>query len=82
MPLIRLFRNEIRKIVFFNQYKQLVAIAKRKFAIDDEEEVTLMDKNGAEVDEDALIPLVEVDPRIELMVLKAGEKWASPGAVP
>lgn len=49
--------------------------AKRKFAIDEGDEVTLMDKNGAEVDEDALIPLVEMDPSIELMVLKAGEKW-------
>ena len=39
--------------------------AKKKFAIDVEEGGMQMDKNGTEVDDNALTTLVEVDPSIE-----------------
>ncbi|KAJ8019354.1 hypothetical protein HOLleu_42096 [Holothuria leucospilota] len=55
--------------------------AKKKFKI--AKDVVLVDKeDGAEIDEDALVPLIENEPKTAIMVLKKGEKWMSPAAAP
>ncbi|XP_071827689.1 uncharacterized protein [Apostichopus japonicus] len=79
MLIVRLFRNEARKVVVFKEFRDLIETAKKKFKI--AEDVILVDKeDGAEIDEDSLVPLLEMEPNTAIMVLKRGEKWVSPAA--
>ncbi|XP_071823881.1 uncharacterized protein [Apostichopus japonicus] len=73
------FRNEERKVVVFKEFRDLIETAKKKLKI--AEEVILVDReDGAEFDEDSLVPLLEMEPNTAIMVLKRGEKWVSPAA--